>query len=355
MINLSDGQFYEDADFGYSSTTGSSIGDTVFYDADGSGIQEPGEVGIGGVTVIVDGPSGTFPVTTNADGTWLVPGLTAGTYTVTVDDTTLPAGYNTTPTNGPISRSYDVPLSSDVMHADFGFDGGTTGSIGDIVYLDTDGDGTQDAGELGIAGVTLELVDASSQIIATTTTAADGSYDFVGVPAGTYTVVVTDAFGALSGLNATESGGGPIVLAAGGDHNDADFGYAPSGGAGSVGTIVWHDVDGNGVRDAGESGMEFVTLELWHDVNGDGVLTPGTDNLVRKAVTDVNGEYEIKSLPPGDYIVDVTDDNGVLADFTATSGTPDVNDNAQADPYSFTLVTSTSPPISVTRPWARSP
>ena len=340
VINLSDGQFYEDADFGYSSTTGSSIGDTVFYDADGSGIQEPGEVGIGGVTVIVDGPSGTFPVTTNADGTWLVPGLTAGTYTVTVDDTTLPAGYNTTPTNGPISRSYDVPLSSDVMHADFGFDGGTTGSIGDIVYLDTDGDGTQDAGELGIAGVTLELVDASSQIIAATTTAADGSYDFVGVPAGTYTVVVTDAFGALSGLNATESGGGPIVLAAGGDHNDVDFGYAPSGGAGSVGTIVWHDVDGNGVRDAGESGMEFVTLELWHDVNGDGVLTPGTDNLVRKAVTDVNGEYEIKSLPPGDYIVDVTDDNGVLADFTATSGTPDVNDNAQADPYSFTLVTS---------------
>ena len=209
-------------------------------------------------------------------------GLAPGIYTVTVNSATLPPGYNTTPTNGPVSRTYSVPAGSDVLHADFGFNApaGTTGSIGDTVYLDTDGDSTKDAGEAGIARVSLILVDASNNIVATTTTAADGSYDFVGVPAGTYTVAVTDTFGVLSGLNVTQSDGGPIVLAAGGDHNDADFGYAPSGGTGTVGTIVWHDLNGNGFRDAGEPGMELVTLELWHDVDGNGVLDLGIDNLI---------------------------------------------------------------------------
>ncbi len=75
---------------------------------------------------------------------------------------------------------------------------------------------------------------------------------------------------------------------------DVDFGFAPSGGTGTIGDFVWHDADGDGVQDPGESGIQGVTLELWLDVNGDGVITPGLDNLVRNAVTDQNGEYQFQ-------------------------------------------------------------
>ena len=48
--------------------------------------------------------------------------------------------------------------------------------------------------------------------------------------------------------------------------------------------------------------------KLWVDVDGDGMLTPGVDNLMRTTATDISGEYEFKSLPFGDYLVNVTDD-----------------------------------------------
>jgi trimeric autotransporter adhesin len=49
--------------------------------------------------------------------------------------------------------------------------------VGNRVWNDVDGDGIQDAGEAGIAGVEMELLDGGT-VIATVTTAADGSYYF---------------------------------------------------------------------------------------------------------------------------------------------------------------------------------
>ena len=46
------------------------------------------------------------------------------------------------------------------LNADFGYqpNAGTFGSIGDFVWFDRDADGVQDAGELGIPGVTVSLI-----------------------------------------------------------------------------------------------------------------------------------------------------------------------------------------------------
>ena len=61
--------------------------------------------------------------------------------------------------------------------------------IGDQVWNDTDGDGIQDAGEPGIAGVTVNLRNSSTNALAqTTTTSAAGVYGFSGVPTGNYYV-----------------------------------------------------------------------------------------------------------------------------------------------------------------------
>ncbi len=62
-----------------------------------------------------------------------------------------------------------------------------TGTIGDFVWNDTDEDGIQDANEVGVEGVLVELVDADTgEVIASTTTGADGAYEFSGVEEGDY-------------------------------------------------------------------------------------------------------------------------------------------------------------------------
>ena len=342
VILLSDAEAFADADFGYIPASGSAVGDQVWYDADGDGAQDPGEVGIGGVEVTVTGPSGTFVVTTAADGSWLVPGLDPGAYFATVNPATLPAGYDPNPTNADLSYSLTIEAGTDYYYLDWGFNGGTTGSIGDTVFFDADGDGSQDPGENGIQGVTLNLLDGGGNILATVTTDGDGEYDFTGVPAGSYTVEVSDIGGVLAGLNLSSPAVGTISLAAGQDFDLADYGYAPSGGAGSIGSLVWHDIDGSGARDLGEDGIQGVTVDLWIDVDGDGSITPGVDNFLRTATTDGNGEYEFTGLAPGDYLVDVTDTAGVLAGFSLTDGVDGVNNNSQVDPYALTL-TAASP------------
>ncbi|MDP1973863.1 MAG: SdrD B-like domain-containing protein, partial [Sediminibacterium sp.] len=58
--------------------------------------------------------------------------------------------------------------------------------IGNRVWFDVDGDGIQDAEEIGIAGVTVSLVQGTT-VIATATTDADGNYIFSSDPNGVNT------------------------------------------------------------------------------------------------------------------------------------------------------------------------
>ena len=109
-----------------------------------------------------------------------------------------PGGYTQTgDPDGTLDNKTTQPVSlapGDVyVNADFGYqpDGGTSGSIGDTVWLDADRDNTVDAGEPGLAGVTVALIrdlngngvwDAGEPIIATDTTDAAGQYLFTGLP-----------------------------------------------------------------------------------------------------------------------------------------------------------------------------
>lgn len=69
-------------------------------------------------------------------------------------------------------------------------------SIGDYVWLDTDKDGVQDAGEDGVPGFVVNLTGTDldgNPVTATTTTRADGQYLFEGLASGTYTVTFDPA------------------------------------------------------------------------------------------------------------------------------------------------------------------
>ena len=52
------------------------------------------------------------------------------------------------------------------------------------VYNDLNGNGVLDPGDPGLQGWTVELLDSSGNIVATTTSAADGTYSFANLGAG---------------------------------------------------------------------------------------------------------------------------------------------------------------------------
>ncbi len=69
--------------------------------------------------------------------------------------------------------------------------------LGNFVFIDTDSSGTQDTGEPGVEGVTLQLTGTTTygdMIVRTTQTDENGFYQF-SVPPGDYKVTVVDAFG----------------------------------------------------------------------------------------------------------------------------------------------------------------
>ncbi len=203
-----------------------AIGDRVWSDANGNGVQDPGEVGIGNVTLNLinagpDGKCGTADDTSwprrppRRDGSYLFTGLAPGKYCVKVTDTnnvltglTLTGGPNP---HGPIT----LAAGRTYLDADFGYTAATyTGQIGDLVFYDGNRNGVYEPGpvESGIGGVTFNLMapgadgifgTADDVVVATTTTDANGNYLFTGLPDGKYQVVVTDLDGRLLGYTQT--------------------------------------------------------------------------------------------------------------------------------------------------------
>ena len=128
-----------------------------------------------------------------------------------------------------------------------------------------------------------------------------------------------------------------VILTTGSPINLAqDFGYVAA--PGSIGNLVWNDLNANGVVDAGETGIPGVTVDLYRDLNGNGRIDPG-EPKIGTTTTDGNGAYLFSGLPTtgGNYVVDVTDTASVLTGWWHSLGTAGVDNNSQPDPYAVTL------------------
>ena len=329
LVTIASGDEHLTAAFGYNYTppadtdtpdmadTG-ALGDQIWNDADGNGVQGPGESGIANITVnlfsdpdgdgVYDTAAGT--TTTDASGNYIFDGLAPDAYVIQVDDTTLPAGFTTSPTGDPdsdadnTSRPIVVAPGDVVLTGDFGYNLPTGHTISDLVYVDADGDGMQDAGESGIAGVTVALEDAADNVIATTTTVSDGTYSFPGLTDATYGVVITDTeniLGELAPITDPDGGNDMIssVTLAGADNTIQDFGFAPAGhtaGDGMIGDVVYIDTNNDNVYAVGE-GVENVIVELFA---ADGIT------LLATTTTNENGRYLFGALDPAaTYVVKV--------------------------------------------------
>ncbi len=345
-------------DFGFVTTSlpvAGNVGDRVWLDTNGDGVQDAGESGIAGVRVQLRDDGGNVVATTytGTGGEYLFTGVTTGAdYRVTVDATTLPPGLQPSYdeddwTFRPDGDSGLFTLEAGESHltADFGYTpstGGAIGTIGDYVWVDADGDGQQDPGESGMAGVTVGLYAAEAlsvggtdyaagEVISTTTTNDAGLYLFTGLPAGAYRVLVEPSGGtgnAPSGYIAHDAGDPDVrdgtssngvadnettvYLSAGEANLDADFGYrfasGPASGQ-SIGNLVFSDVNGNGTFDGGDAGIPGVTVTLFND-SGSPVAT---------TITNAAGEYQFTGLANGDYTVLVTDGSNVLQNLVQTA------------------------------------
>ncbi len=325
-----------------------SIGDFVFADYNGNGIQEAGEPGIGGVMVVLNDNVGTplDTVFTDVSGNYTITGVTTGNYFVSFDITTNTDGNTFLGT--PINATTD-DLDSDIdpiasRTAVFAFDP-TTGNdidtdagfipvmtIGDFVFDDVNEDGIQDVGEAGIEGVTVTLHNAADgAIINTTTTDAMGLYSFPNTVFGNYYLsfdgstntngysldvspqdATTDDFD--SDIDpATNQTASFIVDPLNGDNLDVDAGFFQLS-IFSIGNFVWQDNNGNGIQDAGEPGLIGVDVFLADAV---------TDALIGSATTDASGAYQIDNVPPGNYYIFFDNSNYSTYNFSPQDATTD--------------------------------
>ena len=306
-------------DFGYINEK-AALGDYVWKDLNRDGIQDPNEPGIVGVVVTLcdstNNPIGT--TTTNGIGYYSFWGLEPGSYYVKVAPV-LPDGCKLTSIDNPLDDCKDSDANTTtgstaliVLAAgennpciDFGYVN-EKASLGDYVWKDLDRDNKQDANEPGIEGVTVTLYNSGGTPIGTTTTNGVGWYQFTNLDVGTYSVGFPTALAdgcalvaANEGLddtidsdpNATTGRTVAVVLTAGEHNPTIDAGYnSPKA---SLGDYVWKDLNRNGRQDAGEPGIEGVTVTLYN--NG------GT--AIGTTTTNSYGFYSFTNLDPDEYSV----------------------------------------------------
>jgi hypothetical protein len=307
---------------------GNGLGDYVFLDANANGLQDAGETGIANVSVTLSKGATTYTTTTNANGYYFfadIYDLANGGYSLTF---ATPAGLVPSPSNigtndaidsdpiGGVISGITVPIGTWNHTFDAGFTPPPTGSIGDRVWLDANGNGLQDASETGgITGVTVQLKNSAGVVIATTTTNATGNYLFTGLVAGNYTVVfpvsisgavvTTPNVGADDNIDsdASQTTGetGTITLTTGQNITNVDAGYCPTTLA--LGNRVYFDDNNNGVRDATENGIPNISVNLYKDDNNDNIPDGAA---IATQVTDASGVYLFSNLSPGNYIVGAT-------------------------------------------------
>lgn len=294
---------------------GGQIGDTIFRDWNGNGLQDTGEEGMPGVTVTLSGAA-SATATTDANGNYLFSGLNPGSYTVTMPNPGtggVPSGYTLTadPNGGTINPTYSLTLATDEkrLDVDFGYKPGGAGSIGDQVFEDKNANGVFNGTDAGISGVTVNLyedtngngtIDTGDNQIATATTNGSGNYSFTNLdPTRNYLVQAVDGTGSavdsyFPNPYQLTTGSNPVKVtpatftAQSNAVTTADFGYYGQT-PGSIGDQVFIDSNGNGVYDSGEPGIGGVTVSLYIDANGNG--QPDSNELFQTTTTNANGIY----------------------------------------------------------------
>ncbi|MFM7154129.1 MAG: SdrD B-like domain-containing protein, partial [Bacteroidota bacterium] len=267
-----------------------SIGNYAWNDSNANGIQDVDELPLEGVSVVLTGIDGqgmavSASKTTDANGYYTFNNLVPGIYHLNFAP---PSGYALTghdlggddtkdnDANESLSgRTVDETLVSGEYNTTYDAGFYAAVSVGNLVWLDKNANGVQDAGEPGLAGVIATLlngsgvpvaVDADDNPIVDQVTDANGNYKFTNLIPGSYRVKFTnpDVRYTLSKANQgtddaqdcdadeTTFTTHATTLATGQYDPTLDAAYYIKG---RVGNLAWHDINGNGIQDSGEPGQ----------------------------------------------------------------------------------------------------
>lgn len=305
-------------------TVGSGrIGDTIFRDWNGNGVMDASDEGLPSATVQLYASNGTTllnSTTTDAQGLYAFAGVGAGNYVVRVVP---PPGYTPTFDADGIGTANQAAIvlsaNESKLTVDFGYRPGGTGSIGDQVFKELDGNATFGGTDTGLANVSVNLyedtnasggLDTQDALVATTTTNVSGVYSFSGLATGLNYIVDAletdiDLITAFSSnpFNATTPAL-RVVTNLAGTVTTADFGYQAAVLASWSGR-VFEDINRNGVFNSGtDGGLANITVTLYNDTNANGTYEAGTDTLSQSTTSepDGSGTYTFTGLAAGSYV-----------------------------------------------------
>ncbi|HAR6781527.1 TPA: MSCRAMM family adhesin SdrD, partial [Staphylococcus aureus] len=324
------------------------IGNYVWEDTNKNGIQELGEVGVKGVTVVAYDNKTNKEVgrtITDEKGGYLIPNLPNGDYRVEFSN--LPKGYEVTPSKQGNNEELDSNgLSSvitvngkDNLSADLGIYKPKY-NLGDYVWEDTNKNGIQDQDEKGISGVTVTLKDENGNVLKTVTTDADGKYKFTDLGNGNYKVEFTTPEGytpttVTSGSDIEKDSNGLTTTGVinGADNMTLDSGFYKTPKY-NLGNYVWEDTNKDGKQDSTEKGISGVTVTLKNE-NGEVLQTTKTDKDGKYQFTGLeNGTYKVEFETPSGYTptqVGSGTDEGIDSNGTSTTGVIKDKDNDTID------------------------
>lgn len=321
------------ANFNLTTAIAGSISGTVWNDLTGNGIRETNagtgaytDPGLANWVVFVDlNANGTLDVTdpqatTAADGTYTISGVVPGTVTIIE---VAQSGWRAT---SPISGTHTLALKNGetATGLDFGNYTLQEAVISGTIFADTSKDGVRNAGERGLAGMTVYLdlngngsLDASEPQTTTSgdlffTPAVDeaGTYSFTHLVAGTYTVraVLPETLSATPVAELSHT----VTLTTAEQHSGVNTAavFRPN----EIHGVKFDDVNGNHVRDAGEPAVAGATIFV--DLNRDNVQDPGEPTTI----TGTDGSYTFGNLSPGAYFVREVVDAGYSPTYPNTFG-----------------------------------
>ena len=292
-----------------------ALGFLVWLDLNADGFWQPGEPGVDGVTLDLKDSSGVIDTTTTQNGgIYSFKGLSAGDYQVEVTDDF-----------GRLSR---MILTGGMDPHD------VTLGVGDIYMLANFGYAKAEISVFKQANPS--VIHAPSDTVTYTIAVANtgpievkldqlidtkfGDLNALGDCSVPQTIAVgaiySCSFDQIINGSAGDSHGNIVIGKANDLHGhhlfgaDSEIVHIIDGSNAAIGDFVWFDSNGNGIQDAGEPGINDVTIQLRQGISV--VSTTSTLN---------SGVYSFLDLPAGDYQVVVTDTNNQLQGLILTGGT----------------------------------
>ncbi|CAN5173096.1 hypothetical protein BH11PLA2_BH11PLA2_48940 [soil metagenome] len=269
-----------------------SLGGLKFNDLNGNGIRDANDNGVAGITVFLDAndngtlDAGEVSTVTDANGNYVFTSVGPGTFRIREVQPTGTVRTTANPTD--IVASSGTIVSS-VLLGNF-----QLVSLGGLKFNDLNGNGIRDANDTGVSGVTIFLdTNGNGNLDAgeiSTVTDANGNYLFTNVGPGTFRIREVQPAGTVQ----TSANPADIMTSSGSNVGGVLFGNF---GISSISGLKFNDFNGNGIRDANDTGVANVTVFL--DTNGNGTLDAGEVSTQ----TDANGNFIFPNVGPGTYLI----------------------------------------------------